>query len=325
MKLFKNMIAYDFTRPLPQSKTTLELQQRLEAQLAEFKFSACTGNEFIKKGWSAPLGVDSEMFTHVSGDNMLLLYKQEKRDIPAVEVARRLEKKVAEIETAECRQVKKKERSILKEEIIFSLLPRAFSKFTVVPLWIDLKNQRLLVDANSHKKAEDAISLLRKTIGSLALVPFPAETADPRQVLTHWVSESAKTLPACYQLGSAAKISDLEGGSVTLKDCDLLGEEVQSYLASNMFVNSLAISWGNTAAHSDLEGGYFVSQVSFTLTDGLILKAINLTNIDEQLDDIELEDFAAHFDAEFTLVAGTLAQLLDQMKDDFSVKSEDAA
>ncbi len=48
------------------------------------------------------------------------------------------------------------------------LLPRAFSRTSQTFAWIDPESDMLYVDASSTRKAEELISLLRKTTGQSA-------------------------------------------------------------------------------------------------------------------------------------------------------------
>ena len=53
-----------------------------------------------------------------------------------------------------------------------NLLPRAFTKNQQTAVWIDTENNLVHVDAASSKRAEDALALLRKSLGSLPVVPL---------------------------------------------------------------------------------------------------------------------------------------------------------
>lgn len=77
-----------------------------------------------------------------------------------------LKEKVDEIEAQQMRKVYKKERDQLKDEIVQTLLPRAFirrsSTFAAIAPSLGL----ILVDSASAKKAEDLLSTLREALGS---------------------------------------------------------------------------------------------------------------------------------------------------------------
>ncbi|MBQ4797289.1 recombination-associated protein RdgC, partial [Pectobacterium versatile] len=74
--------------------------------------------------------------------------------------------RIDKLEGEQHRKLKKTEKDALKDDVLHSLLPRAFSRFSQVSLWIDTANHLIMVDAASAKKAEDTLALLRKTLGS---------------------------------------------------------------------------------------------------------------------------------------------------------------
>ena len=67
----------------------------------------------------------------------------------------------------------KKEREQIKEDVIFELLPRAFSRTTVtLHAYINTKENIIVVNTSSRGKAEDVLSLLRKTLGTLPVTKY---------------------------------------------------------------------------------------------------------------------------------------------------------
>jgi recombination associated protein RdgC len=75
-----------------------------------------------------------------------------------------LEAKILKLEADQGRKLKKTEKDSLKDEVLHSLLPRAFSRFSQTMMWIDTVNGLIMVDCASAKKAEDTLALLRKTL-----------------------------------------------------------------------------------------------------------------------------------------------------------------
>ncbi|MCV5341928.1 recombination-associated protein RdgC, partial [Escherichia coli] len=83
-----------------------------------------------------------------------------------------LQKKILTLEEEQDRKLKKTEKDSLKDEVLHSLLPRAFTRKSVAKILIDRSNHLVFVEASSAKKAEDQLALLRKSLGSLPVVPF---------------------------------------------------------------------------------------------------------------------------------------------------------
>lgn len=63
-----------------------------------------------------------------------------------------LEAKISKLEAEQSRKLKKTEKDSLKDEVLHSLLPRAFSRFSQTFLWIDTVNNLIMVDCASAKK-----------------------------------------------------------------------------------------------------------------------------------------------------------------------------
>lgn len=63
-----------------------------------------------------------------------------------------LQAKIEKLEGEQGRKLKKTEKDSLKDEVLHTLLPRAFSRFSQTWLWIDMANGLIMVDAASPKK-----------------------------------------------------------------------------------------------------------------------------------------------------------------------------
>ena len=166
---FKNLLVYRFTRPF-----TTELDA-LEEQLTAAAFTPCSGTQPSSIGWSKPLGDAGELYHHATDGCIMLCLKQQEKVLPSAVINEFLDDKVREIEANDGRKPGRKERSELKEEITFELLPKAFARSRRLYAYIDTRSGLLMVDSASHNRAEALLNLLRETLGSLPVIPLKAK------------------------------------------------------------------------------------------------------------------------------------------------------
>jgi len=134
----------------------------------------------------SPLGKASPQLVHSSNGFMMLCGKKEERVLPASVINEMVTGKILEKEDQQARKLSKKERTEIKDELIFDLLPKAFTFSRKIYAYIDPKGGWLIVDAASAKSAEDLLSLLRKSLGSLPAVPINT-VEKPTVVMTQWL------------------------------------------------------------------------------------------------------------------------------------------
>ncbi|KGD75257.1 recombination associated protein [Tatumella morbirosei] len=293
MKFFKNAAIYRMTRDVI-------IPDELENLLEHCQFTPCGSQDMARTGWVPPMGeAFSDQLAHISGGHILLTVQREEKILPAPVVKQALEAKIAKLEAEQQRKLKKTEKDTLKDEVIHSLLPRAFSRYTQERIWINTQDQLIVVDASSAKRAEDCLALLRKTLGSLPVVPLTMET--PIELtMTEWVRDG--NTPAGMSLLDEAELKAVleEGGTVRCKKQALVSDEVSTHIEAGKRVTSVGIDWQE--------------RIQFTLTDSLQLKRIKpATGMLEQNDDIDREDVAARFDADFCLMAGEMSVLIGSL------------
>jgi len=290
---FKNLIAYKIVRELD---TTPE---KLNEQLEEFKTKELGSQQLSNIGWAKPMGKHGKMLTHVIEKDVLICIKENKKIIPSSVIKERLEEKVEEIELANDRRLKKAEKDVLKEEIISQLLPRAFVKSSLTYAWIDFDTGMFYVDAGGYNKAEQLISLLRKTLGSLPLVPVTLND-DINTVMTNWVKESQ--FPNNIEMEDEIElkaITDGLSGVITCKKEDLTDEKIKAHLENDeKEVTKLSLSWNDS--------------LSFVFSESGIIKRIKFSDVHSE-EGQDAGDFASSFDADFGIMKGEFKKFIPEL------------
>lgn len=300
---FKNIFVYRFSKPF-----TLSAEE-LEDKLAEAAAEPCGPHEQFRQGWSAPLGRNGKQLVHVTSNFWMVNLCKEERLLPSTVVKEALDEKVQAIEEEQHRKVRKKEKDELKEQIVTELLPRAFKRSSYTFAYIDTKNNWLVVNASSAKKADDLTSFLRKTLGSLP-VRFPEVNSSPTSVMTSWV-EGSEMVPADFVLSDECELQSQseEKSVVRCRGLDLAGDELQTHIKADKQVVKLALSWQD--------------RISFVMNEDLTLKRIKFGEfVEEKMGDMNPESAAEKFDASFSIMALEFAELIPQVLAAFGGEDE---
>ncbi|MCK9780897.1 recombination-associated protein RdgC [Proteus vulgaris] len=293
MLWFKNILVYRLNKEIALS------MDELEQQLASLAFTPCSSQDMTKTGWVSPMGDRGEALIHVAGKQVMICARKEDKILPATVIKHALQDKVEKLEGEQGRKLKKTEKATLKDEVVHTLLPRAFSKFSQTFIWLDLEKQLVIVDSGSAKRAEDNLALLRKTLGSLPVVPLNFNESVELK-MTEWVRSGE--LPAGFTLMDEAELKAVldEGGVIRCKKQELVSDEIATHIEAGKFVTKLSVDWED--------------RLQFMLCDDGSIKRIKFSEtLREQNDDIDKADFAQRFDADFVLMTGELSALIERV------------
>lgn len=294
MNFFKNAIIYRIGNPMG----LMARLPTLEENLKLLQFTPCGSQDMARTGW-VPATEQHQTLVHQANGQFLLTIQKQEKIIPGPVIKQELNARITKLETEQGRRLKKTEKDALKDEVLHSLLPRAFVKNHRTQLWIDIGNALITVDASSARKAEDALALLRKSLGSLPVIPLTIEKP-VELTLTDWVRSGL--VPAGFAMGDAAELQHIlaDGGVARVKKQDLVSDEIKTHIEAGKVVTKLAMDWQQ--------------RIDFTLSDSFMLSRLKFCDeLRDQNDDIDREDVLARFDADFTLMTGELAALINQL------------
>ncbi|EFZ0029368.1 recombination-associated protein RdgC [Shigella flexneri] len=286
---FKNIFIYRLSREVNWDTAVVN------AALSKFVFTPCGSQDMAKAGWTPILG---DNLTHEYQGFLLMQHKREEKILPSQVLKEELQKKILKLEEEQDRKLKKTEKDSLKDEVLHSLLPRAFTRKSLAKILIDRSNHLVFVEASSAKKAEDQLALLRKSLGSLPVIPFTPR--EPLEItMTEWFKNS---FPAGFTAGEDATLKGLldNGGAVRCNKVDLQSDEIMSHIEAGKVATTVAINW--------------MDRASFRVNDDMSIKALTFCDdLYDQNDDIDREDVAQRFDADFVLFTGELSALFNAL------------
>jgi recombination associated protein RdgC len=290
---FKNLSIFRLTEDF--TLTPAELEEKLN----QIAFRPCGQHEEATMGWTAPLGKTAQQLVHTANGFMMICVKKEEKVLPAAVVNEMLQEKILEAEDQQARKLSKKERTAIKDELIFELLPRAFTFSNKTFAYIDPKGGWIVVDAASAKKAEDLLSLLRKCLGSLPAVPLNTINK-PVAVMTDWLINNQPPVDIIIEDECELRAPEEEGGTIRCKRHDLSLPEIKNHLDTGKEVIKLAVSWAD--------------RLAFIIDENLAVKRLKFLDlIQDQVTDTETSSEAEQFDVDFSIMSLELANFLPRL------------
>lgn len=288
--MFKNALVYRIDHWEP--PTQAEIERRLQGA----RFSACGPSQPEAAGWVEPRGEKHGVLLESVGGQLILALCTESKPVPAGVVREQLAAQLDHIEAQTGRRPRGKAARELKEQIVHTLLPRAFPKRSTTPVWIDLAAQHVLIGAASPKKADAIVTRLVELFGGLRLVPLQT-TLSPAVAMAAWLSD--KQAPPGFSIDRECELKqpDSEKAAVRYARHTLDIDEVGEHIRQGKLPTQLAMTWNG--------------RVSFVLTETLALKRIKLLDVVLEND----ADAEGGFDADVALATGELRRLLPDLVD----------
>jgi recombination associated protein RdgC len=294
---FKNLLVYRFTKPFEYSP------EELSELLAERAFAPCGSQDLQAYGWVPPLGRSGTDFVHAIGGYIMVCARRQEKLLPAAVVNEVVEDQVAAIEAEEGRPVRRKERTALKEDAIFSMLPKAFNRSSLNYAYIAVNEGLLVVNAASSTRAEELMDCLRDSLGSLPVVPIGV-VGDPIVRMTSWLREGG--LPGGFSLGHECELRDAldESGVIRARHQDLSSEDINRHVQGGMVVTRLGLQWQD--------------RLECIVDEKLAIKRLIFSDIvEEKAQSSEADDVAQQFDIDFSIMTLELKAFVEALIEGF--------
>lgn len=277
------------------------LTEKLEA----LAFTPCLASMQDSAGWAPPINEEGAPLVRAINGNVAFCLQIEEKILPAIVIRQELEEAVKQIEAVENRKLRQKEKYDLKDEITFTLLPRAFSKFTKIYAYIDNNNRWLILGTANAKVTEKFMSVFKKSITEEVQAFNLKKLAS---VMTHWLK--TQNYPTAFAIEKACLLQDpnKEGRTVRCQQQDLFAPSILALIKDGCEVSQLALSWQD--------------RIKFVLAKDFIVRGIQFQDeLLTQVKELEAETAQQQFDADFLIMHATFADLLKDLLESFADQS----
>lgn len=274
----------------------------IEARLAGGPFVECAATQPESAGWVTPRGDKHGALAESVAGQLVLQLCTETKAVPGGVVKQQLQARLDQIEQDTGRRPRGKLARELKDEVVHSLLPRAFPKRTDIRVWVDAKAGVVWIGTTSGKRADGVVTRLVEHLGGgLRLAPLQTELS-PATAMAQWLADRQSPAGFTIDRDCELKQPDSEKATVRYARHTLDIDEVGEHIRQGKQPTQLALTWN--------------ARVSFVLTEALALKKIKLL-------DVALEGAGATaadgedggFDADVAITTGELRQLLPDLVD----------
>lgn len=247
-------------------------------------------------GFGAPLPTLSQelVWSGTGGANVFCVYFHE-RQLPGSVIRNEVDARIKKIEEREMRKCYKKEIAQMKDEVVQTLLPKAFIRSTAVT--IIAIGDLLIVGSSSAKKAEDCLSTLRDAIGTLAIRPLNLKL--PGEA---WLGDIMRNGSlGKFTCGETAKLVDEHKDVVTFKGVDLSTEEPQAYLNEQNFrIAQLGV--------------VFAEDFGCQITSQMVFKAIKFSDVlFEGVTADANGDDSAYYDGSLAIFVNSILAMVEEL------------
>ena len=281
----------------PISNEKLPDFEYLTNKLAQSEFSPCQGLDWFSEGFSSPVHFSPELVFPADFTWRVALKKEEKV-LPAGVIRDILDERVLEIQNNEGRNVGRKEKQELKEQITDDLLPRAFTKSTRTEAVFDTKRGFLLINNATTAKAENLLTKLREALGGLE-AKLPNTKQSLSSLMTNWLlqghCEGGFELDSDCELKGVGDVVPV----VKVSKQDLTADEVVQHVKNGKTVTQLGLVWRE--------------QIAFILTQDFTLKRIQyLDSLQEEAEN-NGDDAASLMFASQILMTEGISLMLEEL------------
>jgi len=254
-------------------KLTKPVSREALAALCEFPIVEPDRRQISTRGFRHPFDATKEGMTaaipFVGKSRYSVIRMVEiKRVIKTASISRIVNKKVKVIEDAEARKLSRKERQVIKEDVLIEIIPKALKEEIHTMAYIDHDRDMLIINESSHAKCERFITELRGALTSLPIMPLQAD-GRPDVVMREWYKENNQP-PAIHLRGEATFKNPLDlAQTAKIKAVDFDSQVVEKILEEGMIPQEVSVDW---QVNDNLV-------IYLVITDQMTLKTIKIRGV----------------------------------------------
>ena len=277
----------------------LELPEKryLDESLGNSWFTELQGLGWFTEGFTHP-NAFTDLAVFGAQKSMLINLMREEKVLPSAAIKHKLDEQVVKIQTAEGRNVGRREKHELREAIIDDLLPKALIKSSCT--YGLFAGEWLFVDTANHRKAENLLTKLREALGGLS-AQQPLTRQSPASLMTNWLlqgeAQGRFMLDFDVTLVGAGDVAP----KVKISRKDLTAEDVVQHAKNGMTVTELGLVWND--------------RVAFILTQDLTLKRIQWLDVVQEEAEGSCDDAESMAYATQLLMKAALSAILGELVD----------
>lgn len=277
----------------------LELPEKryLDESLGNSWFTEPQDLDWFSEGFTHP-NAFTDLAVFGAQKSMLINLMREEKVLPSAVIKHKLDEQVVKIQTAEGRNVGRREKHELREAIIDDLLPKALIKSSCT--YGLFAGEWLFVDTANHRKAENLLTKLREALGGLS-AQHPVTRQSPASLMTNWLlqgeAQGRFMLDSDVTLVGAGDVAP----KIKISRKDLTAEDVIQHAKNGMKVTELGLIWND--------------RVAFILTQDLTLKRIQWLDVVQEEAEGSCDDAESMAYATQLLMEAALSAMLGELVD----------
>lgn len=270
-------------------------ESELDGCLSNAQFTPPNGLDWYSEGFAVPTPFDG-MLVYNAGGHYLISLKREKKVLTAGMINKVLDEKVEQIQKAEARNVGRREKQELKEQITDDLLPRALtcsSRNHAI-----LTDGWLLVDSATPSRAENLLTNLREALGGLE-VKLPATKQSPSGLMTEWLlnGEAQGRFEFDFDVTLIGNGDVVPRVKISKKDIN--DDDVVQHARNGLRVAEMGLVWRE--------------QIAFVLTENLTLKRVKYLDVLQENADRQTDNAADLAYASQIIMTESLTAMLNEL------------